>query len=61
MPTQTTQYTPKEPVGIQFIDDDKVITIVIYVGDTIIYQKKTIFLPTQLLATAFVFDMVVSH
>ena len=37
MPTQTTQYTPKEPVGIQFIDDEKVITIVIYVGDTIIY------------------------
>ena len=37
MPTQTIQRTPKEPVGIQFIDDENEITIVIYVDDIIIY------------------------
>ena len=37
MHTQTTQRTPKEPVETQFIDDKKVITIVIYVDDIIIY------------------------
>ena len=37
MPTQMTLRTPKEPVGIQFIDDEKEITIVIYVDDIIIY------------------------